>query len=71
MELLKSEVVQSSEEKHYAVKINGNEIWVMKYRSFTNIPNICPESNTEIIKGEELLGDEEVEEVIKFVNGLE
>jgi len=69
IKLKEQECVYSREENHYKLDVNGKEIWVMKWYENSNFPSIT-DGDTEIIKGKELLTEEEKKEAIDFVNDL-
>ena len=62
-------LINTEREEHFKVEINGKEVWVNKWHKIDNELAIT-DGDTEIIKGEELLNEEEQEEVIDFVNQI-
>jgi len=60
-------LIAEKREVHYKLDFNGNEIWVNKWHEIDN-ELAMTDGDTEIIKGIELLSEEEQEEIIEFVN---
>jgi hypothetical protein len=70
IKILHEEIVQSVEEKHFKLDVNGKEIWVSKWHEFSNMPGTTSDGGTDIIKGNELLSEDEEENVMDFIGGL-
>ena len=64
IELIDTQVIESSEEKHYKIIINNKEVWVNKWYKNNEFGF---EGDTEIFKGKELLTEEEEEQVLDFI----
>jgi hypothetical protein len=68
IEIKERKLVASRVENHYKVIINGKEVYVSRLCWFDEFDT---DRETEIFKGQELLTDEEIDEVIEFVNDAE
>lgn len=69
IKLINEELVYLKSEKHYKISINGKEVWVNKWREEDPQFSLY-DGETEIIKGKELLNDDEMEEILDFISEL-
>lgn len=67
IKLKEQKCVVSQEEWQYKVEINGKEVWVSKWHSFSDNLFSSPEGDIEFLKGEKLLTEEEKEEVLDYI----
>jgi len=69
IKLKETALIFHKEETHYKFDVEGKEIWVSRHKEVDNELDIY-ENDVEIIKGQELLTEEEQEEVIELVGDL-
>ena len=69
MKLQEETLVYFKQERHFKIDVNGKEIWVSKWveqdGEFYQM-----DGDIEIFKGKELLSEDEIEEVLEFVEDL-
>ena len=68
---LKDEIlIEKRIEKHYKLDVNGKEIWINQYSSYTNNPEDT-DGGTEIFKGKDKLTDEEEESAMEYMDDMQ
>ncbi len=63
--LERREIVCQEIEEHFEVTVNNKTVLVSRYSKSGE--HISPEAETEIFEGKEMLTEDEIEEVIAFV----
>lgn len=69
IKLTNEELIYLKSEKHYKLDVDGKEIWINKWKEEDPQFSVY-DGDTAIIKGKELLTDDEIEEVLDFVSEL-
>jgi len=63
-------LIEKRIEKHYKLDVNGKEIWINQYSSYTNNPEDT-DGGTEIFKGKDKLTDEEEESAMEYMDDMQ